>query len=346
MLPALFCASASYNPGMNERWRPWLAWGKALLALLIVVGVVWFFVRVLQSPELQQADQSRTPWEILRDEIAAARPGPLVLSGALYLAGLGFWAAFWILLLHWVKDPLPLSVAIRSYYIAHLGKYAPLGKGWALLLRVALAVQGGIRTTTAAVTSAYETLTSMASGALLAAILLLLELGGDRGLLWPALLLLALAGVPILPGVFNFLVDRVSARFRTQGQPPPRLGTGTLLVGLVLSGLGWVLLGASLAATLWALDPALVDDPVRVGLRCAAFVSVSYVAGFLASTPGGLGVRELVLQQLLAPTLGVRAVVVVILLRILWTVAELVAASVVVWLPRGPVKVPAPVAEA
>lgn len=319
---------------MNDRWRTWFAWGKAVLALLIVIGVVWFFVRVLQSPELQQADASRTPWEILRDETLGARPGPLVVAGLLYLVGLAFWGGFWLLLLYWVRDPLPLGVGTRAYYLAHLGKYAPLGKGWALLLRVMLSVQGGTRGVTAAVTGAYETLTSMASGALLAAALLLLELGGDRGLLWPALGLLALAGIPILPGVFNFLVARVSRRFQGDGQPLPQLGAGTLLVGILLTGVGWLLLGASLAATLGAMDPELVSDPLRVWLRCAAFVSVSYVAGFVAATPGGLGVRELVLQQLLAPTLGVRAVVAVILLRLLWTVAELVSAGVVFWLPR------------
>jgi uncharacterized membrane protein YbhN (UPF0104 family) len=320
---------------MNDRWRTWIAWGKALLALLIVVGVVWFFVRILQSEELQQADHSRSPWDILRDQFASARLGPLILGGVLYLLGLAFWGAFWILLMAWVNDPLPLPVAIRTYYLAHLGKYAPLGKGWALLLRVMLSVQGGARTVTAAVTGAYETLTSMASGALLAAILLLLELGGDRGRLWPALGLLVLAGVPIVPGVFNFLVQRVSRRFQGDGQELPRLGTGTLVVGMILTAVGWLLLGASLAATLWAIDPLLVADPLRVWLHCSAVVSVSYVAGFLASTPGGLGVRELVLQQLLQPTLGVRAVVVVVLLRILWTVAELAIAGVVVWLPRG-----------
>jgi uncharacterized membrane protein YbhN (UPF0104 family) len=306
---------------------------------------VWFFVRVLQSPELQQADQSRTPWEILRDEIASARPGPLVLGGGLYLLGLAFWGLVWLLLLRWVGDPLPLGVGTRAYYLAHLGKYAPLGKGWALLLRVMLAVQGGTRTVTAAVTGAYETLTSMASGALLAAALLMLELGGDRNLLWPALGLLALAGVPILPGVFNFLVARVSRRFQTEGQEVPRLGVGTLVAGILLTGVGWLLLGASLAATLGAIDPELVADPLRVWLRCSAFVSVSYVAGFLAATPGGLGVRELVLQQLLAPTLGVRAVVVVILLRLLWTVAELLIAGVVFWLPRRATLPPAAVFE-
>ena len=36
-------------------------------------------------------------------------------------------------------------MTLRIYYISHLGKYAPLGKGWALLLRVAQCVTAGVR---------------------------------------------------------------------------------------------------------------------------------------------------------------------------------------------------------
>ena len=44
----------------------------------------------------------------------------------------------------------------------------------------------------------------------------------DLTYVWWALGLLVLAGVPILPGVFNPLVRRLSGRF-TAGQPLPRL---------------------------------------------------------------------------------------------------------------------------
>lgn len=318
---------------MSDRWRGWIALAKALLALLIVVGVVWFFVRILQSDELQATDPGRTPWQIVRDDVLAANVPALVLAGVLYLAGLGFSAALWVLLLAWAKEPLATGAAVRAYFLGHLGKYTPIGKGWSFLIRVGLAMQGGVRASTAAVTTIYETLTTMAAGALVAAVLLLFEFGGDRAWLGPALGLLALAGLPIVPGVFNFLVERVGARFRKPGEAWARFSTGALLAGIGLTACGWALLGGSLAATLWALDADWVADPVRVWLRCTAFIAVSYVAGFVASTPGGLGVRELVLQQLLAPTIGARAVVVVILLRLLWTVAELVAAGVVYWWP-------------
>jgi hypothetical protein len=72
-------------------------------------------------------------------------------------------------------------------------------------------------------------------------------------------------------------------------------------------------------------------------------VGLSYVAGFLAfMLPSGVGVREGVLEGFLAPELAGRvahgpavATVTVLLLRLLWTTAELVMAAAVYWLP-GP----------
>ena len=82
-----------------------------------------------------------------------------------------------------------------------------------------------------------------------------------------------------------------------------------------------------------ALDPSRSAWSVAGWLRSTAFVAASYVAAFLTPAPGGLGVREFILQELLAPQLGARSVVVVLLLRLLWTVAEVVLAAIVWWFP-------------
>jgi uncharacterized membrane protein YbhN (UPF0104 family) len=265
--------------------------------------------------------------------MSAACPEDLALAVVLYLLGLGFSGVFWHRLLQRVDDPLPFAVSMRTYYISHLGKYAPLGKGWALLLRTTLATAAGVRPGVAALTATYETLSTMASGALLAAVLVAWQAGGDENMIWRALGLLALAGIPILPGVFNRTIARLAARFSASAALPlPRLGGMTLLSGMAFTGGTWALLGASLACVLRALRPE-TDWDAAEWLRCVAFVAVSYVAGFVASTPGGLGVREFFLQQFLAPYLGGRAVVAVLLLRVLWTVAELLAAAFCYWLP-------------
>lgn len=304
---------------------------KAILALAILVGVGWQFVKILRRSEL---------WE----EALPFRPAWLLLAGLLYLVGLGFSALFWYRLMRILGEEPPVPAMVRAYFIGHLGKYAP-GKAWALLMRTTMAHEAGVRMGTAAMTATYETLTTMASGAFVAAILFGLLLSDGGGMGWKALGLLALAGIPILPGVFNELVRRLARPFLDPAAGPlPRLRTPTLLSGLALTACGWGVLGTSL----WAVLQALLPEPPAWNwadwTRCVAFVAVAYVAGFLAlPAPGGLGVREVILQQLLAPELGRHlgpergeslAVVVVLVLRLLWTVAELVMAGLVWRLPR------------
>jgi hypothetical protein len=321
---------------MRDRLRKYWPLFKTLLAGAIVAGVVWFFVRILESEELRETDRSRSPGQIVWDQLTSARAPDLLAGAAFYLVGLSCYGLFWLRLLHMAGEPLPLWTALRVYYISHLGKYAPLGKGWALLMRVSLSAASGVRAGLAALTGAYETLTMMASGALLAAVVILLRLGDDGTLLWRALGLLALAGIPILPAVFNRLVRGVAGRFGNADNAVfPSMSATMLLTGLTLGACGWALLGGSLAAVLNALAPERQAWTVGLWLECTAFVAVSYVAGFLASTPGGLGVRELVLQQLLQPSLGAQAVIVVILLRLLWTAAELLAAGALYCIPAS-----------
>jgi uncharacterized membrane protein YbhN (UPF0104 family) len=313
---------------------------KALFALAILAGVGLLFVRILRSDELQAADRSRSPARILWDQMRDANPAALLAGGGLYLTGLLFSAVFWLGLLRRAGQPLPAPVGLRAYYISHLGKYAPVGKGWALLLRTTLASTAGVRPEVAVVTATYETLTTMASGALLTALLGFWYFGHDDTLLYKALGLLALAGIPILPGVFDRVVNRAAARFRPkEALPKFHLGAGTLLTGLTLSACGWGLLGASLVAVVRAIGAERDTATAALWGQYTAFVAVSWVAGFVASTPGGLGVRELLLQQALAPKLGAQAVVAVVLLRLLWTAAELAIATAVYWLPNKPLQI-------
>jgi uncharacterized membrane protein YbhN (UPF0104 family) len=111
----------------------------------------------------------------------------------------------------------------------------------------------------------------------------------------------------------------------------------TLAAGLVVNSGGWFLLGLSLWVVLRAVAPEQVTWSWGGWLRCTGYIALSYVAGFLAFfTPGGLGVREGLLQQLVAgeliasvgPEQG-RALAwgVALLLRLLWVSAEVIMAA-------------------
>lgn len=335
---------------MHVHLRKLWPWAKALLGVAIVAGVAWQFARYLDTPEL---------WE----QPLPLRPEWLVASAVLYVLGIGFSAGFWYLLLRILGQAPSFLAACRAYYIAHLGKYVP-GKAWALIARATLIAGSGVRPGVAVLTSIYEVLTTMAAGALLAAILLLVE-DTKTAALWTAVGLLAAAGIPILPVVFNPLAaaltlraGRVLRKLKVQpeengvpsteaqieAEKPVPLRSMTLLAGLGMTACGWILLGLSL----WAMLEAVLPEPPAwdwgMWLRCTAYVALAYVAGFVfAFAPGGLGVREFALQALLMPEfvklMGTEqqargmSVVVVVLLRLLWTLAEVIMAGGLYWLP-------------
>ena len=161
---------------MRARFRQWWPVVQAVVAVVVVGLVGWQFARTLRRPELwQQPLHPRFEW--------------LALGAILYLLGLGFPARFWLgLLRNYGERPSPVAV-IRAYYCGHLGKYVP-GKALAVLIRVGLIHADGVRTGVAAMTAAYETLTTMASGALVAVVLLSVY-ALDEADRWKAVALLA-----------------------------------------------------------------------------------------------------------------------------------------------------------
>jgi hypothetical protein len=333
-----------------------------LFGLAIVFYLGRAFYRDLVRPEVWQRP---------------LHPGWLVLSGFLYLAGLCFSGLYWYRLLGHLGQQPQLGVALRAYYIGHMGKYLP-GKAWAVFLRVSLVRGYAVRPAVATLTTFYEVLTTMAGGVLVAAVLFAL-LGRPGGWLdlddltrllrldapkegvigrRPAVLLslglLAAIGIPLLPPVFNRLAHHLSLPFRdTDAAPLPPLRLIYLGEGLLLTSCGWLLLGASTAATFQALlgTSAMFDSAAMLG-RMAAIMGLSYVVGFaVVVVPNGLLVREFLLILFLAPELAERcglaaddaralAIAGVIILRLVWTAAEIVIVAILYWGPRPVVQDP------
>jgi glycosyltransferase 2 family protein len=312
-----------------RRGRPVLwRWLRVALAVAIVGGVGWQFARLLAQPELWNR-----PWQL--------HPAWLAACVGCYLLGLACWGTFWLRLLHRVRLRPPPGATYRAYYVSHLGKYVP-GKAWAILMRATLLP--GVRPGIAAVTAAYETLTTMAAGALIAAAVIPWLLAGQESLGAQAIGLLAVAGLPLLPGVFNFVIARATRPFVDPADPLPRIAWTALPEGLFFCGVGWAFLGLSALALVQAIIPDAPAATPGFAVRCLAFNALSYVAGFLAlPAPGGLGVREAIFQQLLAAELRVThpeavaaglAALAVIVLRLVWTAADLLAATSYFWPAR------------
>jgi glycosyltransferase 2 family protein len=344
---------------------------KALLALAILIAIGRQFVRDLNRPELWQQ---------------RLHPGWLALSAALYVLGLAFSAVYWYRLLVALGQRPSFLSTVRAHYIGQMGKYLP-GKAWALFLRANQIRSPTTHVGVAVLTSFYEVFITMSSGALLAALLFGLQAWGSSspadwhifgrirqilqggkveaapvdpyalGLL--ALLLGLAIGVPSLPPIFNRLVQRLTLPFRqsdTGAVPTP--GVACTLQGLVLTPGCWLLMGASL----WAALQAAGVGPVwgwESWSRYTAFLALAYVSGFIiVFLPSGLGAREAMLVLVLVPDVSQRlglgaedarplATLTVVLLRLVWTAAELVTVAALYWLPVSvPQSQPTPVGAA
>jgi glycosyltransferase 2 family protein len=193
-------------------------------------------------------------------------------------------------------------------------------------------------------------LTMMASAAMVAAVIYAFLPPEVPGLEWnpllTGLLLLGVCLAPLLPGVFNLVVGRLAERFQhMEDFRVPRLGVATLILGLAAAAVAWGILGVSAWALWRGVLPEAPALTVDTWARFNAAVALSFVAGFLVLvTPSGVGVREYFLLHLLAFTGAEPLVAVaVLLLRVVWTAAEVVAGAICLALGRAKAALAAPV---
>jgi uncharacterized membrane protein YbhN (UPF0104 family) len=200
----------------------------------------------------------------------------------------------------------------------------------------------------------------MAVGAFLAAAISIFLLRDKPELAGIALLAAIAVGVPTMPPIARRIARFGLTRIRqapdeelgrVAGVTPQSLATGAALrsapatqssrttsseeraldaINIRLLSAGWaaaiacwLFLGLSLWATLRAIGvesvSPLADLPMLV-----AMVAMAVVAGFVSMLPGGLGVRDLALVQLLAEHCGAAdALVAAVIMRLVWLVSEL-----------------------
>ena len=226
--------------------------------------------------------------------------------------------------------------SLRAFWIGHLGKYVP-GKAMVVVLRTGLVYSQRVSRTVAATSVFVETLTMMAMGAFVSAVILLF-VSDNRWLMLLAVGLMVGSGVPTLPPIFRRIVRMLRVHKANPDVDAAVAGVTypLMLTGWVTVGAGWFLLGMSLWATLKSLpgvDAAVSDIPLLT-----ATTGLAMVAGFLSLIPGGLGVRDYILIVLLAPRYDeATAIVSAILLRVIWLMSELIVSGILyvdVWRAR------------
>jgi uncharacterized membrane protein YbhN (UPF0104 family) len=274
----------------------------------------------------------------------------LVPAAIFYLLGWLPSVWFWRAMLGGFGPKPSWPAVIRAYYIGHLGKYVP-GKAMVLVIRAALLRESGCPAGVSAVTAMYETLATMGAGAAIAVALSPLATSptlwqtlptwlqplGQQLVLMPALVLtVTLVSLPVIAKLFTVIAAKMTPKGDTPLSPMTAAATRigipvkTLLKGLAVVSVGWCLFALSLGCVLRALGATttlVAGFPVWL-----AASTLSTVGGFvILIAPGGLGVREFLLMEVLHSQPNIteaQAFVAAWLLRAVWFLSELLAAAV------------------
>ena len=288
--------------------------------LLIFVIVAFFIGRAVVKAFDQMQAEGVT--------LASLNPWWLALAGVLFLVAQIPLAWFWRQAM-WQLGQRPCwSRTLYAYYLGSLGKYVP-GKAMVVVLRTGFVRGPQVDPTIAALCVFIETLTMMAAGGFLGAVLVLFTGSpiGETWLVYPLAIGLMLAtGIPTIPPIFRFVVKvlRVSRAKADVNELLERLDYRLMAQGWLANLVAWPIMGLSLWAALKAMpetEHALGSPWEQLPLLTAS-IALAVVAGFVSMLPGGVGVRELVLNLLMTPTFGRLAIVSIILLRLAWLMAE------------------------
>ena len=247
-------------------------------------------------------------------------------------------AVYWRYVMQTLGQKPGMYETFRAYYIGHLGKYVPF-KAMVLIVRAGLLNHQRTTITAAGAAVFIETMTMMAVGAFVAAVvsvffLLTLPQTIEHGH-WLAFLTFGVmigTLLPIFPPVFQFVANRLKKyNIEIAG-----LQFRTLAVGWMLNIPVWIMLGVSLWLTMVGLG--MTSESILAELPfCLLAIAVSVVFGFVSMLPGGLGTRELALLWILTPFFTERpiegidphtmALVIVTVLRIISILSELILAA-------------------
>jgi glycosyltransferase 2 family protein len=230
---------------------------------------------------------------------------------------------YWRCLLRSCGSSLGTFAAVRIWCLSTISKYG-LGIVWQYAGRLYLAERAGVGRRVVVASVALELGLIAFSGVVLAATLGSLRSGQvTPGVLGPSLTLWLVAAL----GVAFLLVGRPLLR-QLLGEPSAINGAGLLwfaiATGIVV--VNWLLLGA--AAYFLAL--AVAPLPLSAYLPIVVSVTLAVLAGLIAVTPLGVGVRDVTLILLLGQIVPLpEATIISLLHRLLGVVAEFVCAGAV-----------------
>ncbi|GII75424.1 membrane protein [Sphaerisporangium rufum] len=253
-------------------------------------------------------------------------------SLAAVLVGLTFMLVAWRRVLAGLGSPLPLRVAAKVLFMGQLGKYVP-GSVWAFAAMMELARDHGSPPRRTFGATVIGLVVSLGCALGLAAVTLPLVSAQVARQSWYLLALIPLIMIGLHPRVLTFglnLVLRIGRR-----EPLDRALPGSALVRAAgLTMIGWLCYGVHMWLLLAGMRP---DGGPELFAIAAGAYALAYVTGLLTViVPAGIGVREGAMVLVLAPVLDTpRALVVAVVSRLAFTLADVLSAGAGYLLGRG-----------
>ncbi|MDO5741187.1 MAG: lysylphosphatidylglycerol synthase domain-containing protein [Ornithinimicrobium sp.] len=293
---------------------PWLRRGFLLLAVAAAVIAV-----VLERDAVGQA-------------LAATSWGWVALALVLSLGATGFATMSWRDISAGLGAPLGIRAAGVIYLVGQVGKYLP-GGVWNLVASAELGRDHGIARRRTVGTLLVAVLVSAAMAGLLALVLLPGSLGTVLEPYGWLVVLAPLAVVAVVPAVLNYALTML-LRVTRREPLPERIGLAPVVSASVWSLLSWAAVGLQVYVLALAVGADAGMSLLRLSVGGYA---LAWIVGFvLVFLPAGVGAREAMLALALTPVLGTGGMLVVVVLsRLLVTVADLVAAGLALLVNRA-----------
>ena len=286
-------------------------WLRTVVAPLVMLLCFFYLGRTLWLGA-QQVDWSQV----------TVRPGPLILSAALFALATLIGGLCWSLLLEGLGQHASLRANLKTHLRANVAKYLP-GYAWQILGKAYLCKVQGLPMGPVAVGIGLEFVTVILTGAWVGLVtapsawLELLGVGWLAACRWP---LAAVLGAFLigLPWCLRLVFERIElVRRRTESI---RVSVRPLWWMLLWMILAWLLLGLAVYGLIASLSAIHLGQWLAITSGWAASAILSLVVVFV---PMGIGVKESALTFLLSPLLPTAlAAVVAVLARVLTILGE------------------------
>lgn len=295
------------------------AW-RRLLGALLIAATIWWLGRLIAA---NWAELRRYDWR--------ADPALLAASVVAHVAVLAWGVWVWSRILrHFEHPPVRLGMLQRIWFLSNLARYVP-GKVFQFVAVAQLSRSAGLSGAVLLTSMLVHTGLALSSAVVVAAWTLGdgIIRGVDPRLV--AVIVTAGAALAVHPAFLNRLLSAIP---RLLKKDVIRWNAGWM-EGLALLGLSVVSWGfygvayhlfvASLADVPWSLLPQM-----------AGVNALSFFIGYASVLPGGMGLREFAMAELLQPYLPAGVAAVMAIASRLWTIAaELIGGSAAALLVRG-----------